>query len=94
MARAPLYAVLALLAVVAIPSAGAAAKGEERVLVVLASSGSKPYTVDEAVRTLRQADAFFQTSSFGQVHLKVDVTPWLAVYNGNPGCGANNRGLR
>src|SRR5207302_9257552 len=40
-ARAPLYAVVALLAAVALPSAGAAAKGDEHVLVILASAGSK-----------------------------------------------------
>jgi len=92
--RAPLYAVVALLAAVVLPSAGAAPKGEERVLVILASTGAKPYPVADVQRTIAQANAFFQVSSFGQVRLKVDVTPWLSAFSGNPGCGgATNRSL-
>jgi hypothetical protein len=92
-ARAPLYAVVALLAAVALPSAGAAAKGDEHVLVILASAGSKPYSVAEVQRTVSQANAFFQVSSFGQVRLRVDVTPWLPVLATTSGCGLSTRGL-
>jgi hypothetical protein len=87
--RTPLYAVLALLALLVPQAAGAAAKGEERVLVVLATSGPRPYTVADVERTVQQADAFFRKSSFGQVHLNVDVTPWLPAFSGNPGCGGS-----
>lgn len=87
MPRAPLYAVVALLAAVALPSAIAAPKSEERVLVVLASAGSKPYTVADVQRTLAQANAFLERSSFGQVHLRTDVTPWLTAFTQSPGCG-------
>ena len=90
MPRTPLFAVVALLAIAAVPSAGAVAKGEERVLVVLATSGPRPYSVADVERTIHQADMFFRTSSFGQVKLNVDVTPWLAAFNANPGCGATN----
>jgi hypothetical protein len=92
--RAPLLAVVALFAAVVVPSAGAAAKGEERVLVVLASAGSKPYSVADVERTIEGAAAFFRAASFGQVRLQVDVTPWLAPFTGNPGCGgATDRSL-
>jgi hypothetical protein len=92
--RAPLYAVIALLALLVPQSAGAVALGEEHVLVVLATSGPRPYTVAEVERTVRQADAFFRTASFGQVHLSVDVTPWLPAFSSNPGCGGTtNRSL-
>ena len=87
MARAPLLAVVALLAGVVLQSAGAAAKGEERVLVVLATSGPKPYTVGEVERTAQEVDAFYQTSSLGRLRLHVDVTPWLAAFQVSPGCG-------
>jgi hypothetical protein len=86
--------VAALLATLVVQPAGAVVKGEERVLVVLATSGPKPYTVADVVRTAQQADAFFTASSFGQVRLNVDVTPWLAAFSANPGCGgATNRSL-
>jgi hypothetical protein len=85
--RAPLYAVVALLTAVVLPSAGAAPKGEERVLVVLASAGSKPFPVAAVQRTIGEADGFFRSSSFGQVRLSVDVTPWLTAFSGSPGCG-------
>jgi hypothetical protein len=87
-ARAPLVAVVALVAmVVALQPAGAVTKGEERVLIVLATSGPKPYSVAEVESTVRQVDAFFRTSSLGHVQLHVDVTPWLPAFTGNPGCG-------
>jgi hypothetical protein len=92
--RAPLYAVAALLATLIVQSAGAVVKGDERVLVVLATSGPKPYTVADVERTVEQARSFFSTASFGQVQLQVDVTPWLAAFSSNPGCGGStNRSL-
>jgi hypothetical protein len=94
-ARAPLYAVAALFATtLLVQSAGAVAKGEERVLVVLATSGSKPYTVADVQQTVREATSFISTASFGQTRLRVDVTPWLSAFSGNPGCGGTtNRSL-
>jgi hypothetical protein len=92
--RAPLFAVAALLATLVVQSAGAVVKGDERVLVVLATSGSKPYTVAEVERTVAQAGSFLSKASFGQVQLRVDVTPWLSAFSGNPGCGGStNRSL-
>jgi hypothetical protein len=86
--RGPLYAVVALLAAVALPSAGAATKGNESVLVILASSGAKPYTVGDVQRTFAQASAFIERSSFGQAHVHADVTPWLTA-GARVGCGAS-----
>ena len=93
MARAPLYAVVALLAAVALPSAGAATKGNEHVLIILTSGGSKPYSVGDVQKTARRANAFFEASSFGQVHLDIAVTPWLSVITGASPCGLSTRGL-
>jgi hypothetical protein len=86
--RAPLLALVALVAAVALPSAGAAPKANERVLVVLASTGSKPYTVADVQRAFTQTNEFIQRASFGQVHLSADVTPWLTGLTSKPGCGA------
>jgi hypothetical protein len=92
--RTPLYAVALLLAMLVVQSAGAVVKGEKRVLVVLATSGSKPYTVAEVEHTVAQARSFISTASFGQVQLRVDVTPWLSAFSSNPGCGGGtNRSL-
>jgi hypothetical protein len=87
--RAPLLAVVALLAAVVLPSAEAAPKANQRVLVVLASTGAKPYPVADVQRAFTEANAFLQRASFGQVHLDADVTPWLTDLNARPSCGAS-----
>jgi hypothetical protein len=87
--RAPLLAVVGLLAAVLLPSAGAAPKANERVLVVLASTGSKPYPVADVQRAFDQAKAFIHRSSFGQVTLEADITPWLTGLTAPPSCGAS-----
>lgn len=93
MARLTLFALVALIAAVVLQPAGAVATGEQRVLVVLATSGAEPYTVAEVERTMREADDFLRAASLGKVRLHVDVTPWLAAFTKDPGCGATNRGL-
>src|SRR6185436_10384379 len=85
--RAPLFAVVVLLAAALLPAAGAAPKANERVLVVLASTGSKPYTVAAVQRSFEQAAAYIQRSSFGHVQLRADVTPWLTDLTARPSCG-------
>jgi hypothetical protein len=87
--RAPLLAVVALLAAVILPSAGAAPKANQRVLVVLASTGAKPYPVADVQRAFAQANAFLQRASFGQVRVDADVTPWLTGLTARPSCGAS-----
>jgi hypothetical protein len=78
------------LAAIALPSAGAAPKANQRVLVVLASTGSKPYSVADVQRVFAQANDFLQRASFGQVHLEADVTPWLTDLTAKPGCSASD----
>jgi hypothetical protein len=80
--------VLALLAAVVLPSAGAAPKANERVLVVLASTGAKPYPVADVQRAFTQLNQFIQRASFGQSHVVADVTPWLTGLTAKPSCGA------
>jgi hypothetical protein len=87
--RAPLLAVVALLAAVILPSAGAAPKTNQRVLVVLASTGAKPYPVADVQRAFTQANEFLQRASFGQVRVDADVTPWLTGLTVRPSCGAS-----
>lgn len=87
MRGAPL-AVVALVAALALPSAVAAPKANERVLVVLASSGSRPYPVADVQRAFAQVNEFMQRASFGQVHVEADVTPWLTGLTVKPSCGA------
>lgn len=89
MRRAPLLAVVALLAAVILPSAGAAPKANQRVLVVLASTGAKPYPVADVQRAFTQANEFLQRASFGQVRVDADVTPWLTGLTVRPSCGAS-----
>lgn len=94
MPRGSLFAVAALLATLVVQPAGAVVKGDERVLVVLATAGPKPYTVADVEGTAAQARSFFSTASFGQIQLRIDVTPWLPAFSANPGCGgATNRSL-
>ena len=81
---------VALLAAVVLPSAGAAPKANERVLVVLASTGSEPYTVAAVREAFKEADAFIQRASFGQVHVQAEVTPWLTGLSTRPSCGASD----
>jgi hypothetical protein len=87
--RAPLLAVVALLAAVVLPSAGAAPKANQRVLVVLASTGAKPYPVAGVQHAFAEANEFLQRSSFGQVRVEADVTPWLTGLTARPSCGAS-----
>lgn len=90
MRRAPLLAVVALLAAVALPSAGAAPKANERVLVVLASIGSRPYPVADVQHAFAQVNDFISRASLGQVHVDATVTPWLTGLSERPSCGASD----
>jgi hypothetical protein len=81
------------LAAVAVPSAGGAPKANERVLVVLASTGAKPYPVADVQRALAQLNDFIQRASFGQVHIAADVTPWLTGLASKPSCGTGAAGM-
>jgi hypothetical protein len=88
-----LCALVPLIAAVVLQPAGASATEEKHVLVVLATSGAKPYSVAEVERTMRAAGSFLRTASLDRLRLHVDVTPWLAAFTRDPGCGATNRSL-
>jgi hypothetical protein len=88
-ARVRLVAVAALsLTLVAVPSAAASssAVGTQRVLIILSTSGPQPYTVANVQSVARRTTQFYRTSSFGQLNLAFDVTPWLQAFNADPGC--------
>jgi hypothetical protein len=82
-------AVAVLSALVVVPSAAAApsSTGQQRVLVILGTSGSQPYTVGNVQDVVRATAAFYHTSSFGRLSLDFDVTPWLRAFAADPGCG-------
>jgi hypothetical protein len=83
-------ALVVLLAAGFVPAAVAAPKANEHVLVVLASTGSKPFTVAEVRDAFQQAKIFIERSSFGQVHVDADVTPWLTDLTARPSCSASS----
>jgi hypothetical protein len=85
--RARVAAVMALFATVALVPGGSAATGADRVLAVLATYGPTPYSTAEFQRAAADAGTFFRTSSFGQVRLQFDVTPWLPAFRATPSCG-------
>ncbi len=88
MARVRLVAVAALLlALAAVPSSAATAVGPQRVLVILGTSGVQPYTPASVEDVARQTAAFYRASSFGQLNLNFDITPWLHAFSTDPGCG-------
>jgi hypothetical protein len=89
----PLCLLVAMLAIIVPHSASAVATGEKTVLVVLATSGPHPYAVAEVERTMRTADDFLRSASLGHLQIDADVTPWLAAFTSDPGCGATNRSL-
>ena len=88
--RARLAAVVALFATVALVPGGAAATGNDRVLVVLATTGPAPYSVTDFRQVAATAGAFFSTASFGQMRLSFDVTPWLPASSLAATCGGFN----
>ena len=89
-----LLAVVVALAAVVAPSARAEMVGEQSVLVVLATYGPRPYTIDSVASAVKQTDDFFRKSSFGQTHLRTRIVPWLDAYPSAPRfCGWDDRSL-
>jgi len=60
-------------------SAAVPAKGNVRVLAELSTQGSQPATQQAMQDEFARIAAWFATSSFGQLQLTFDVTPWLPV---------------
>jgi hypothetical protein len=84
--RVRLLTIVLLLAALLLPSARAAMRGQQRVLVVLATAEARPYTLDSVERALAETDAFFRRSSLGQTHLRTELVPWLTAYPTAPHC--------
>jgi gametolysin peptidase M11 len=71
----------------AVPGAPAQSTGDLRVLVILATWGPQPWTAEDVHGVVfEEANAFLRRSSFGQVSLHGDVTPWVAAYPDRPAC--------
>jgi hypothetical protein len=81
-----------LLALLFVPTSSAAtAAGDQRVLIVLGTTGAQPFSVAEAQAAGRATSAFFHTASFGKLTLDFDVTPWLVAFTRDPGCSARDQ---
>jgi hypothetical protein len=80
-----LVAAVATLAGAAAPTAPSAV-GNERVLIVLATWGPQPFTPDDVSSAFAEAARFYDRSSFHQLELSADVTPWLPAYTTAPAC--------
>jgi hypothetical protein len=80
-----------LVAALAAQAAGAAspyppAVGSKRVLIVLATWGPQPFTREDVSSAFVDAARFYDKSSFHQLQLSADVTPWLPAYTTAPAC--------
>src|SRR5262245_61062109 len=91
-ARTRLVAVVALLALVVAPAASpSAATGQQRVLVILGTSGTQPFSTASVQEVTQEAASFYRASSYGRIDLHFDVTPWLHVFSSNPGCAFSSQ---
>jgi Gametolysin peptidase M11 len=85
-ARRLLLVAAAVTALAGSAPAVAVVSGEQRLLVVRATWGPKPFTTEQVQRNIEHVDAFFRASSFGRVSFGGVVTPWLDAYSGPPSC--------
>jgi hypothetical protein len=72
---APAAALLALF----LATPAAPVTGQQRVLLVLATWGPEPYSSGQIQSVVRETERFVQTSSFGRLTLRIDVTRWSDV---------------
>jgi hypothetical protein len=72
---APVGTLLALFLV----TPAASVTGQQRVLLVLATWGPEPYGPGQIQSVVKEAERFVQTSSFGRLTLRIDVTRWSDV---------------
>ena len=80
---------LASLAVIpsAQPAYGGHVLGPQRILVILATWGPRPFTREEVRDVVfDQADRIYRDMSYGKASLTGDVTPWLTAFSGPAGC--------
>jgi hypothetical protein len=68
--------------------------GEQKVLLVLATYGPRPYTIDSVAAALKATDQFVRTSSFGRARLKTRIVPYLNTFaTESRSCGWDDAGL-
>jgi hypothetical protein len=74
-----LLILLAVAAAFVSSSAAAAVRGEQRLLIVLATWGPTPVTPEEARGVLTRASAFERAASYGTTWLSGDVVGWVGL---------------
>src|SRR5262249_47016369 len=86
--RGILPVAVACLVVFIAPAAVAAdpAVGDQHVLIVLATWGPQPLTREDVSSSFAEAARFYDKSSFHQLRLSADVTPWLPAFTAAPAC--------
>ena len=84
--RRALLVLAACLAVLIAPAAAKPDVGSQRVLIVLATWGPQPFTPADVSSSFAEAARFYDKSSFHQLELTADVTPWLPAFSGPVGC--------
>jgi hypothetical protein len=62
------------------------AVGDQKVLVVLATWGPQPFAREDVSSSFAEAARFYDKSSFHQLRLTADVTPWLPAFASAPNC--------
>lgn len=77
---------IAPLAAAAVFAGQPAAVGNQHVLVVLATWGPQPFTRADVTSAFAEAASFYDRSSFHQLTLSADVTPWLQAFTAAPSC--------
>jgi hypothetical protein len=62
-------------------------KGEQRYLMILATWGPEPFSVEQVRDVVfNQTDAFTRKQSFGASWITGDVTPWVTAFSSQPEC--------
>jgi len=62
------------------------AVGDEHVLIVLATWGPQPFKPEDVSSAFAEAARFYDKSSFHQLELSADVTPWLPAFTVPAAC--------
>ena len=62
------------------------AVGDQKVLIVLATWGPQPFGREDVSASFADAARFYDKSSFHQLRLSAEVTPWLPAFTAAPNC--------
>jgi Gametolysin peptidase M11 len=68
------------------PAVGNSDVGNQRVLIVLATWGPQPFAPAGVMSSFAEAARFYDKSSFHQLALSADVTPWLPAFTAPAAC--------